>query len=751
MKINDVLINAGDYSTAKYIEYAVAATTERALPYIQDGLKPVHRRILYAMTDIGIKAKDKPKKSARIVGDVIGKYHPHGDASVYDAMVGMAVDWNMRYPLVSAQGNFGSRDGDSAAAMRYTEAGITSFAEEVLLKEMREGTCDFKNNFDGTTEEVVLMPSKLNNLLLNGSFGIAVGMATNIPSHNIRELTNATMAYIDNNDITVRELMEHLKGPDFATGAQIITSKEKIIEAYEKGHGSLKVRCRWRVEKLPRGQWQIAVYELPPDSSVQKVLKNVEKITNPPTVKDSKGKVKPLKGAALQEKQFLLSILSDASNQSEGDELKLVLEPRSSKQDPEEFMNLLYPRLGLEETFGINLTMVDENRTPKRESIKEYIAQWVRYRKHVLRRRIQYHLDKAQKRIHVLEGRLKVYYDLDKAIEIIRTSDEAKAELIEFFNLTDAQAEDILEIKLRQLANMEKDKLEKELDKLKKEEEKAIKILESETRFINLLKKEIEELTVMFEDERRTLIEEAKEAQAKSSDVILEETVSIIYTKNGWMTLRKGHDVDTSTIALKDSDEIEKVVELKTTDKLAFLASNGRGYSIRPTEVPNGKNFAHVNSLVDVGEHRIIDVFAGLNENKYFFANNSGYGFISSADNLVAKNKAGKHFISMPDDAVVFKPLSFNDEMCRLNVLTTDNRVLSFDISEIKELDKGKGVQLARLAEGALVKEVSISLDTELPLLIDGKKVVYKDAELEAFKCKRGRRGKAVKEGTSLI
>lgn len=750
MKVDNVLINVGDYSTQKYIDYAVAVTVSRALPYIHDGLKPVHRRILYAMLGLGIKAKDKPKKSARIVGDVIGKYHPHGDSSVYEAMVGMAQSWQMRYPLVAAQGNFGSRDGDSAAAMRYTEAGLTEFAEEVLLGEIREGTSDFIPNFDGTLEEVQFLSSRLNNLLLNGTFGIAVGMATKIPSHNIRNLTDATLAYIDNNNITIPEIVEHLKAPDFATGGQIITPKNKIIEAYETGRGAIKIRCRWEVEKLPRNQWRIIVTELPPNQNVVKVLKAVDKITNPPVQKDKNGKAKALPANILKEKQFLTSILADATNQSDKTSLRLVLEPKSSKQTPEEFMDLLYARLGLEESFNFNLTMVDIHNTPQTKNIKDMIAQWVEYRKVVVRRRLQFHLDKALRRLHILEGRLAVYNDIDHAIKIIKESESPKEDLMEHFGLTEIQAEDILEIKLRQLAKMEKDKLEKEFDKLMAEKERIEKILNSEARFITLIKKEIEEITKKFEDERRTVIEEAQEAQAKSADSILEEPVTAIYTKYDWLTLRKGHNVDTSTIALKDGDEIVKVIEGKSTDKLGFLATDGRGYSIKMVEIPSGKNFVHIKSLIDCGEANVVEALLGVKEDKYLFANASGYGFISSAENLIAKNKAGKHFMSMPEGTEVFKPMVFNEELTRVNAITSDNRLLSFDISDMKELDKGKGVQIVRLKPGCVIRDMSISLGDELPVYHKQKKKIYRDEELEPFNSKRGLRGKAVDEHTNL-
>lgn len=754
MKLDKIVIDVADYSRKKYIEYAVAVVADRALPYVNDGLKPVHRRILYAMTGLGIKAKEKPKKSARIVGDVIGKYHPHGDASVYNAMVALAQEWKMRYPLVASQGNFGSRDGDGAAAMRYTEAGITPFAEDILLNEMREGTCDFVPNFDGTINEVKLLPSKLNNLLLNGSFGIAVGMATNIPSHNIRELANATHAYLDNTDITVAEIMEHLKGPDFATGGQIITSNDKIIEAYEKGKGIIKVRCRWHVEKLPRGQWRVVVTELPPDSNITKVLQTIEKITNPPRVKDSKGKDKPLKPSVLKDKQFLMSILASAENDSSSTELRMILDPKSSKQDPEEFMKLLYSRLGLEESFGVNLTMIDINKTPKRTSIKQYIVEWVEYRKEVIRRRLQFHLDKAQRRLHILEGRLKVYQNLDRAIEIIKESEDPKTDLMEEFLLTEIQAEDILEIKLRQLAKLEKDKLEKEFNKLKIEEERLIKLLASETRLLTLLRKEMEELTVRYEDERRTLIEEASEAVAKSSDTILEEAVTVIYTKQGWLTMRKGHEIDLSTVSFKDNDSPDRVLELKTTDKIAFLATNGRGYSIKPTEVPNGKNnFVHIKSLVECNDANIVDTMVASKDDLYLFCNASGYGYISNSENLVSKNKAGKNFMTIPEDmpnCEVFKPLKITEDKPRVNFITSELRMLSFEVKEIKELNKGKGVQLVRPKGEMKILDVSLSKMDEIPVYEKNKKIIFREDKLEYYHGKRSRRGKPIPETTTL-
>lgn len=753
MNINEKFSKIEDYTSEKYLDYAVAVCKDRAIPYLMDGLKPVHRRILYAMSVMGIKAGQGHKKSARIVGDVIGKYHPHGDTAVYESMVRMSQDWVMRYPIIDGQGNFGSRDGDGAAAMRYTESSLTEYAEQILLSELKEGTSDFVPNYDGNTVEVDLFSSRLNNMLLNGATGIAVGMATNIPSHNIREVTNATLAYIDNNNISIDEIMEHIKGPDFAAAGQIISSKETIIDAYKTGMGKIRVRARWHLEKLARGQWQIVITQLPPDVSILDVLNTIDKITNPPMTKDKKGKPKALSATVLQSKTFLNSILAkgrDDTDAKSGD--RLVLEPKSSRQDPEEFMNALIPRLNLETTFGVNLVAVGEDGKPELKNIKSLISEWVAYRLNVIKRRLNFHLNKIQKRIHIIEGRLKVYTDLDEAISIIRESEDPKTDLIEKFLLTEIQAEDILEIKLRQLAKLEHDKLSKELEKLKTEEERLIKLLSSEKRLFTLMKKEIEADTVKFEDGRRTILEEAKTIVAKTSEAVIDEAITIIYTKDGWITQRKGHNYDLSNYELKTGDSIESIQECRSIEPIVFLASNGRGYSLKSNEIPSGKNSVHVNSLIDLKGCDIVDMFIGRETDKRLFANSTGYGFISATSNLVSKNKAGKHFMSISgDNFTIFKPMSFNENLVRINALTTDNRLLSFHIEEMKELDKGKGVQIVRLVDDNQIKEISISANDEIPVMIKNKKKIFREEDLEPFLSKRARRGKAVKDDYSLV
>ena len=752
IKIDEIFSKVEDYTSDKYLEYAVATLKERAIPYLNDGLKPVHRRILYAMSVMGIKAGQGHKKSARIVGDVIGKYHPHGDVAVYESMVRMSQDWVMRYPIIDGQGNFGSRDGDGAAAMRYTESSLTAFAEHILLSELREGTSDYRPNYDGTLTEVKLFSSRLNNMLLNGATGIAVGMATNIPSHNIRELTNATMAYIENNDITIPEIMEHLKGPDFAAKGQIISSKETILEAYETGQGKIRVRARWHIEKLARGQWQVVITELPPDMSIYKVLNIIDKITNPPITKDKKGKPKPLSPKILQNKTFLNSILAKGRDDSDAKTgYRLVLEPKSSKQDPDEFMNALIPRLDLENTFGINLVAVGDNGKPELKNIKQLIAEWVDYRLKMIIKRLKFHLAKIQKRIHILEGRIKTYGNLEEAIRIIRESDDPKIDLIEEFNLTELQAEDILEIKLRQLAKLEHDKLKQELEKHQKEESRLINLLASEKRLFTLMKKEIEDDTVKFEDERFTLIQEEKPVVAKSSEAIIDEAITIIYTKDGWITKRKGHDVDLSGLSMKDGDEIMSIEEARSVEVSTFLASNGRGYSLKSTEIPHGQNYVHVNSLLDLQGATIIDMCIGREGDNRLFTNSTGYGFISSTSNLISKNKAGKHFMSISgDDYTIFKPIKVFDD-ARVNAITTDDRLLSFPLNEIKELDKGKGVQIARLVNDNKIKDISLSNNDEIPVKVNNENLVITGDELAPYLSGRGLRGKLIKGEWKLL
>jgi len=600
-------IELGDYAKDSYLAYSVSVLRDRAIAYLHDGQKPVQRRILYVMNELGLVYDSPAKKSARIVGDIIGKYHPHGDSSVYSALVRMSQDFQLRYPLVNGQGNFGTINGDTAAAMRYTEARLTKISS-LLLSELKYTGNDFINNYDNSEKEPENLPARLNMLLMNGVMGIAVGMATNIPAHNIQNVSDATISLIKNPNITIEELIEDLKGPDFAKGGQIITPKSVIIENYKKGRGAFVVRCKWRVEKLARGQYQIVIYELPPSLSPNDVLDKIEAITNPKVAKDKKtGKPQKLTQKQINDKQLLSSLISNSRDDSDKD-LRVLIEPRSSKQDPEELMNSLYKMLGLEENFNMNLVAVGLNSRPALKNIKEILQEWVDFRFITLTKRTQFLLDKAQKRIHILEGREIAYNSLDEVIDTIRTSEDAKSALIEKFSLTEIQAEDILEIKLRSLARMEIDKILKELMKLKKEESYYKDLLASDRKMKNLMIKEIKEDTKEFSDERRTLIEEAEIAKTIDPSVALAEKMTLIYTKSGWLTQRRGFEFDVSSTVLKDGDEVEKVMEGKTNQQVVVLSSSGRLFNFKLSEVASGKNFNHINSIISLGADSVVDI-----------------------------------------------------------------------------------------------------------------------------------------------
>lgn len=743
-----------DYVEKMYLGYSVSILQERAIPYLSDGQKPVQRRILYAMKEMNVSHNTPPKKSARIVGDVIGKFHPHGDSSVYEAMVRMAQNWSLRYPLVDGQGNFGSRGGDSAAAMRYTESRLSAFAEHVLLSELKLGTVDFKGNYDNTMQEPKNLPSRLNTLLLNGATGIAVGMSSDIPSHNIKELSEATIAAIQNSKISHDEIMDLLKGPDLPNGGQIIDSKETINKVYEDGHGTLKVRARWKMEKMAHGQWQIVVYEMPPLSSTENVLETIDKIINPPSKKDKNGKTKPLSKNELQKKNFLNSILSKAYDDSDQKTpVRLILEPKSSRQNPEEFMEILTGLLDLEKSMKVNLTSVGLDNLPKRKNILDLIQEWIFFRFHTMTRRTEFLLKKTQDRIHILEGRMIALKSIDEVIKIIRQSEDPKADLMNKIKVSEIQAEDILEIRLRQLAKMEYIKVENELKKLLKEEKYLLSLLKSKTKMNNLMIEEIKNDTEMFTDERRTLIKEDKVTITKSSDTILDEPITIIFTQKGWLTQRKGHNVETETLQLKNEDNIKYIIEGRSTNLLCAISSNGRAYSIKTTEVPFGKGgFVHVNSLISLENNsEIVDVCFN-NDEKIFIFNDKGYGFISNKKNLETKNKAGKHFMTLPKDAKIFPFVSVENEPEFINLLSSDYRILCFkydELKEFKELDKGKGYQLMKLPKDDKIIDYSF-LNNEIYYYEGKKKIKINENNLSEFLSKRALRGKKVKENTKL-
>ncbi|MBO7554351.1 MAG: DNA topoisomerase IV subunit A, partial [Neisseriaceae bacterium] len=567
-------LSLGEYAQQAYLAYAMSVVRSRALPDVADGQKPVQRRILYAMHDMRLNAGAKPVKSARVVGEILGKYHPHGDSSAYDAMVRMAQDFVLRYPLIDGIGNFGSRDGDGAAAMRYTEARLTPIAS-LLLSELEQGTVDFIPNYDGAFDEPSLLPARLPFVLLNGASGIAVGLATEIPPHNLREVAAASVALLRNPNLQTAEILQYLPAPDFPGGGQIISSKDEILKIYETGKGSVRVRARYEVEKLARGQWRIVVSELPPAVSAQKILAQIEEMTNP---KPKAGK-KQLSQEQQNTKSLMLSLIDKVRDDSDNESpVRLVFEPKSSRLDPQEFITVLMANTDLECNSPINLVMMGQNGKPAQKGLKQILAEWLSFRVATVTRRLQFRLDQVQKRIHILQGRMTVFLHIDEVIRVIRESDEPKPELMRAFGLTEIQAEDILEIRLRQLARLEWIKLESELAKLQEEEGNLKHLLSDETAKKRLIIKEIQDDAKQYGDDRRTLVEAAE--RAVSVQTVADEPITIILSQKGWVRTRQGHNLDLSQITFKDGDDLRQTVESRTVAEIVLLDNLGRSYTI---------------------------------------------------------------------------------------------------------------------------------------------------------------------------
>ncbi len=682
------------FAERAYLDYAVSVVKGRALPDVSDGQKPVQRRILYAMNELGLGPTAKPRKSAAVVGDVLGKLHPHGDQSVYDALVRMAQDFSLRYPLIDGQGNFGSRDGDGAAAMRYTEARLTPISR-LLLDEIDMGTVDFQPNYDGSTNEPRTLPARLPMVLLNGASGIAVGLATEIPSHNLREVADATVAMIKNPKITHAELMTYIPGPDYPGGGQIITPASQIADMYTTGRGSLKVRARWKIEELARGQWQAVVTELPPGTSAQRVLEEIEELTNP-KVKLGKKTLTPEQTAL---KQTILSVL-DAVRDEAGREapVRLVFEPKSKNQDQAEFMNMLLAHTSLETSSSINLVMIGGDGRPRQKGLGEILQEWIDYRFVTVRRRTEFRLGKVNDRIHILEGRETVLLNIDEVIHIIRNSDDPKEALIARFRLTERQAEDILEIRLRQLARLEAIKIQQELAELRGEKEKLQDILDNPSSMKRLIVKEIEGDAKQFGDARRTLIEEAQKAVAEQK--VIDEPVTVIISEKGWVRARTGIGHDPAQFTFKAGDTLYGAFECRTVDTLLGFGDNGKVYSVPVSALPGARgDGVPVSTLVDLsGGVRILHYFAGKADTRLVLGSTNGFGFIAKAGDMVSRLKGGKSFITLDEGALPLNPRTVMENAGAIACLSEKGRVLVFGIDEMKTLTNGgRGVTLMEL------------------------------------------------------
>ncbi|MGH8779007.1 DNA topoisomerase IV subunit A [Paraburkholderia sp.] len=699
-------LTLGNYAERAYLDYAVSVVKGRALPDVCDGQKPVQRRILFAMNEMGLADNAKPVKSARVVGDVLGKYHPHGDQSAYDALVRLAQDFSMRYPLIDGQGNFGSRDGDGAAAMRYTEARLTPIAK-LLLDEIDQGTVDFMLNYDGSFQEPKLLPARLPFVLLNGASGIAVGLATEIPSHNLREVATAAVAMIRNPSIGHAELMQLVPGPDFPGGGQIISSEAEIAAAYETGRGSLKVRARWKIEELARGQWQVVFNELPPGTSSQKVLEEIEEQTNP---KLKLGK-KTLTPEQLQTKQTLLGLLDAVRDESGKDApVRIVFEPKTSRVDQTEFVNTLLAHTSLESNASLNLVMVGADGRPRQKGLREIMQEWIGFRFVTVTRRTQHRLTKVDDRIHILEGRMIVFLNIDEVIRIIRESDEPKAALIAAFGLSDRQAEDILEIRLRQLARLEKIKIEKELTELRDEKAKLEELLGSDTAMKRLIIKEIDADAKQYGDERRTLIQQEKRAVFEVR--VVDEPVTVVVSQRGWVRALKGHGLDAASFMFKAGDGLYAAFQCRTPDTLVAWGSKGRVYSVAVALLPGGRgDGVPVTSLIELesGTH-LMHYYAASAEQQLLLASSNGFGFIAKVGDMVSRVKAGKSFMTIDAGATPLVPMPMLPDATRVACLSSGGRLLVFGLDEMKTLSGGgRGVILMALDENeTLVQALAI-------------------------------------------
>ena len=690
---NPDTLTLATFAERAYLDYAISVVKGRALPDVSDGQKPVQRRILYAMSELGLSATAKPRKSAAVVGDVLGKLHPHGDQSVYDALVRMAQSFSLRYPLIDGQGNFGSRDGDGAAAMRYTEARLTSISS-LLLDEIDQGTVDFQPNYDGSTEEPTLLPGRLPFVLLNGASGIAVGMATEIPSHNLREVAQAAVALIRNPKMTHAELMVLIPGPDFPSGGQIITSAAALSEIYASGRGSLKVRAIWKIEDLARGQWQAVVTELPHGTSAQKVLEEIEELTNP---KVRLGK-KALSPEQLAQKQTMLSLL-DAVRDESGREapVRLVFEPKSKNQDQSEFTSMLLAHTSLETSASINLVMIGGDGRPRQKGLGDILREWIDFRFATVTRRSNFRLKKVEDRIHILEGRELILLNIDKVINIIRESDEPKPALMAAFTLSDRQAEDILEIRLRQLARLEAIKIQQELATLRTEKNTLEELLANPTAMKRLIIREIEADEKKFGDARRTLIKAAEKASVEQK--VIDEPVTVVVSQKGWVRARTGHGHDNAQFTFKAGDTLYNTFECRTIDTLLAFGSNGRIYSMPVAALPGARgDGAPITSLVELASGTsILHYFAGSPDNTMLMASSGGTGFIGRLADMISRVKAGKAFITLDEGDIPLPPRLLSSTSSALACLSAKGRLLVFGLAELKTMSGGRGMILMDL------------------------------------------------------
>ncbi|MFI8480510.1 DNA topoisomerase IV subunit A [Pseudomonas sp. NPDC078700] len=725
-----------DFTEQAYLNYSMYVIMDRALPHIGDGLKPVQRRIIYAMSELGLDADSKHKKSARTVGDVLGKFHPHGDSACYEAMVLMAQPFSYRYTLVDGQGNWGAPDDPkSFAAMRYTEARLSRYSE-VLLTELGQGTVDWVPNFDGTMNEPATLPARLPNLLLNGTTGIAVGMATDVPPHNLREVAAACVRLIDEPNATVEQLCEHVQGPDYPTEAEIITPRADLLKIYETGRGSVRMRAVYRVE-----DGDIVVTSLPHQVSGSKVLEQI--------------------AGQMQAKK--LPMVADLRDESDHENpCRIVIIPRSNRVDAAELMQHLFATTELESSYRVNTNVIGLDGKPQVKNLRQMLREWLEYRVNTVRRRLQFRLDKVERRLHLLEGLLVAFLNLDEVIHIIRTEDQPKAVLIERFELSDIQADYILDTRLRQLARLEEMKIRGEQDELAKEREKLLKLLGSEARLKKLVRDEIIKDAETYGDDRRSPIVARAEAKALSENELMPaEPVTVVISEKGWVRCGKGHDIDATGLSYKAGDGFKAMAPGRSNQFAVFIDSTGRSYSLAAHSLPSarGQGEPLTGRLTPPPGATFECVMLPDDEALYVIASDAGYGFVVKGEDLQAKNKAGKALLSLPNGAKVIppKPLVSREEDW-LAAVTTEGRLLLFKVADLPQLGKGKGNKIIgipgdRVAsrEEYLTDLAVLPVGSTLVLQAGKRTLSLKADDLEHYKGERGRRGNKLPRGFQRV
>ncbi|MGL4485862.1 MAG: DNA topoisomerase IV subunit A [Yersinia sp. (in: enterobacteria)] len=718
-----------------YLNYSMYVIMDRALPFIGDGLKPVQRRIVYAMSELGLNNSAKFKKSARTVGDVLGKYHPHGDSACYEAMVLMAQPFSYRYPLVDGQGNWGAPDDPkSFAAMRYTESRLSKYAE-VLLGELGQGTVDWVPNFDGTLQEPKMLPARLPNILLNGTTGIAVGMATDIPPHNLREIAQAVIALIDKPATSLDELLTYVQGPDFPTEAEIITPRDEIRKIYQNGRGSVRMRALWKKE-----DGSAVITALPHQVSGAKVLEQI----------------------ASQMRAKKLPMVEDLRDESDHENpTRLVIVPRTNRIDLDQVMNHLFATTDLERSYRINMNMIGLDHRPSVKGLLEILTEWLIFRRQTVRNRLNYRLEKVLKRLHILEGLLIAFLNIDEVIHIIRTEDEPKPLLIQHFSISETQAEAILELKLRHLAKLEEVKIRGEQQELAKERDQLEALLASERKLNTLIKKEIQQDAANYGDDRRSPLTERGEAKAMSEhDIVSSEPVTIVLSDMGWVRCAKGHDIDPSGLSYKAGDSFRAAARGMSNQPVVFIDSTGRSYALDPLTLPSarGQGEPLTGKLTLPPGATIEQVLMAPDSQKLLMASDAGYGFVCTFSDLVAKNRAGKAMITLPENARALLPLEIHGPDDMLLSITAAGRMLMFPVADLPELSKGKGNKIvsipatqAAAGEDRLVWLFVLPPQTSVTLHFGKRKLTLRPEDLQKFRAERGRKGSPLPRGLQRI